>query len=166
MALQHVKKSVPMKVRKAPKIAVAQSTQKSAQGVVQGEVAVVAIGRRKTATARVRLFHGGSTIIVNNKPAAQYFAAVDPFGVLVSRAFKATNTAGTLSCTAKATGSGMSAQLEAVVFGIARALVKLNTEHKSALRKAGLLTRDDRMKESRKVGKGGRARKEKQSPKR
>jgi small subunit ribosomal protein S9 len=68
--------------------------------------------------------------------------------------------------TVKVVGGGTKSQAQAISHGLARALVKLSEEHKSPLRKKGLLTRDPRMRETRKIGTGGKARRAKQSPKR
>jgi len=80
--------------------------------------------------------------------------------------FELTGTKGKFSVTAKITGSGIDAQIEAFVNGLAKALVTFNPEFRTFLKPAGLLTRDDRMKETRKIGTGGKARRKRQSPKR
>ncbi len=127
---------------------------------------IYAVGRRKTAVARVRLYKKSGDMMVNDKPIGQYF----PGEVAVKnylKPFEVTETSGKFSFTAKVEGSGKTAQLGAVVHGISRALASLDaTAYRSLLKKAGLLTRDSRMKESRKVGTGGKARRKKQSPKR
>lgn len=126
---------------------------------------VYAVGRRRTASVRVRLFQGKGQHLVNNLPIGQYF----PGSVaqkLWNRPFQLTQTEGKYFVTVRVVGGGKKGQLDAVVHGIARALAKVNEDYKSALRKAGLLTRDPRMRERRKVGTGGKARREKQSPKR
>jgi small subunit ribosomal protein S9 len=66
----------------------------------------------------------------------------------------------------KIIGGGINGQLEALTHGLTRALVKLNPEYRELVRESRLLTRDDRMKESRKIGTGGKARRKRQSPKR
>lgn len=159
MALQKVKKSVPMKVNKKPQVV--QATH----GKPAGEC-VVAIGRRKTATARIRMYRGKNQSMVNDKPLNEYFLSVDPMHTNALKPFVVTNTSGEFYITAKVSGSGLKAQEDAIVHGVARALVKVSETHKAALRKAGLLSRDPRMKESRKMGTGGKARRAKQSPKR
>ncbi len=127
---------------------------------------VFAVGRRKTAVARVRLFRGKGEILVNNLPIAQYFPGIVT-KALWSKPFTETGTVGKFYATVKVEGSGKSAQLEAVVHGLARALDKENRElYHPALKRQKLLTRDDRARERRKVGQMGRARKQKQSPKR
>jgi small subunit ribosomal protein S9 len=122
-------------------------------------------GRRKTATARVRLYEGDGKIIVNEKPIEEYFpgTVTEQFW---QRPFEVTETLGKYSATVKVEGSGKNAQLGALVHGLARSLVLLNPDFKSPLRKAGLLTRDPRAKERRKYGLAQKARKGKQHPKR
>jgi small subunit ribosomal protein S9 len=127
---------------------------------------VVAIGRRKTATARVRLHRKAGDMIVNSLVIGKYFSGlVDK--TFYMKPFELTGTVGKFSYTAKIEGSGKKAQLDALIHALARALVKVDPEvYKPILKKEGLLTRDARMKESRKVGTGGKARRKKQSPKR
>jgi small subunit ribosomal protein S9 len=103
--------------------------------------------------------------LVNGLPIAQYFnGAVAK--VIYERPFKLTETLGTYYATIKVAGSGKMGQLGAIVHGLARALTKNNPNFRPVLKKAGLLTRDQRMRERRKVGRGGKARRLKQSPKR
>lgn len=129
---------------------------------------VVSIGRRKEAVARVRLYEArdkDGDIIVNGKPADAYFpnASSKPFYL---RPFELTGTVGMFTTTVKVVGGGLSGQLAATVHGIARALQKYDPKHRQVLKKAGLLTRDSRMKERRKAGFAQKARAKKQSPKR
>lgn len=137
----------------------------------QGEY-YYAHGRRKTATARVRLYKNavsarkpGIQLIVNEQPAEEYFPG-DVAKAAYSKPFEITGTLGDFAATVKVEGSGKSGQLAAVVHGLANALVSINPEFKPALRKAGLITRDPRAKERRKYGFAQKARKRKQSPKR
>jgi len=141
----------------------AEATQTKPKTKVREYIGTV--GRRKTATARVRLYRKSGDMMVNDMPIGKYFAGeVARMGYL--KPFELTSSTGKLSFTAKVEGSGKASQLGAVVHGIARALSKMDEGYKAILKKAGLLTRDARMKESRKVGKGGKARRTKQSPKR
>lgn len=127
---------------------------------------VASVGRRKTATARVHLFRKSGDMLVNDKPIGKYFSG-EIASTRYLMPFAVTNTMGKFSFTIKVVGSGKMAQLGAVIHGLSRALVKIDQDaYKSLLKKAGLLTRDSRMKESRKVGTGGKARRRKQSPKR
>ena len=126
---------------------------------------VYAHGRRKTATARVRLDKDGGQIMVNQKPGHVYFPTIAA-GILLEKPFKVTRTVGKFSANVKVEGSGKSGQLEAVVHGLARALLSVDPQFKPQLKAAGLLTRDPRAKERRKYGLAQKARKGKQSPKR
>ncbi len=127
---------------------------------------IFAVGRRKTAVARVRLYRGKGEILVNDQPIEKYFPG-EQMKVFYLKPFQVTGTLGKYYATVKVEGSGKSGQLGAVVHGLARVLDKENKEaYHSFLKKAGLLTRDSRAKERRKVGQMGKARKKKQSPKR
>lgn len=127
---------------------------------------IFAVGRRREAIARVRLFTGKGETLVNQKLIKEYFGN----GVnekLWSAPFEATGTVGKYWATVKVAGGGKNGQLDAVVHGISRALAAADPENfKTVLRKHGLLTRDPRIRERRKVGMGGKARRKKQSPKR
>jgi len=125
-----------------------------------------AIGRRKTATARVRLFKGRGNLVVNEQPIEKYFPG-EVNKIIYLRPFRTTETEGKYYATIKVEGSGKNGQIGAVAHGLARALDKENTElHHLPLKKAGLLTRDPRMKERRKAGLAQSARAKKQSTKR
>jgi len=111
------------------------------------------IGRRKTATARVRLTPADkTTITVNDKPMTQYFSNLGDQKAL--EAVLATEDAGieNYTITAKVKGSGVSAQAEAIRLGIARALVKEKIERRGALKASGYLKRDPRSVERKKPG--------------
>lgn len=125
---------------------------------------VEGIGRRKMATARVRIVSGEGTMLVNGKPVDEYFPnRFAKFEYL--QPFEVTKTVGKFDVQAHVVGSGSSAQLGAFVHGLARALQKQNIDFRSSLKRAGLLTRDSRMKESKKAGRP-KSRKGRQSPKR
>lgn len=127
---------------------------------------IYAVGRRKTATARVRLYPKSGDLVVNQMPASEYFPG-EVNNYHLTRPLNLTNTLKKFSFSAKVEGSGKRAQLDAVVHGLSRALAKHDPEsYRPVLKQEGLLTRDSRMKESRKVGTGGKARRQKQSPKR
>lgn len=126
---------------------------------------VSAIGRRKSAVARVRLFEGKQEMLVNGQPISNYFNQPH-FQDLYEAPLRLTNTFGKYSASIKVIGSGLLGQIGALTHGIARALIQVNPDLKPALRKNGFLTRDSRMKETRKVGQAGKARHKKQSPKR
>lgn len=124
------------------------------------------IGRRKVATARVRIYKSKGDFLVNGIAAGQYFDEVIGAPALYNKPLVLANVLGDFAITAKVSGSGIRAQLDAVVLGIARALIKYDPELRAVLKAEGLLTRDDRMKETRKIGMGGSARRKRQSPKR
>jgi small subunit ribosomal protein S9 len=108
-------------------------------------------GRRKTAIARVRLLVGEGEIVVNGRSLVEHFgAAVDENDVRLP--FKVTNTDGRFNTMIKVEGGGVTGQAGAIRHGIARALLELDPDHRLALRQAGLLTRDPRMKERTKYG--------------
>lgn len=112
---------------------------------------VMGTGRRKEAVARVRLVPGEGVIVVNGKPAEEYFHRANAVEY-VGQPLALTNTQRRYNATVKVEGGGPSGQLDAVRHGIARALIDASPELRPALRKAGLLTRDPRAKERKKYG--------------
>jgi len=111
-----------------------------------------AIGRRKESTARVRLNGGSGVFVVNEKEAAAYFPRIGDLHDIL-RAFSAVGQdAKKYDISVKVQGGGTSGQTEAVRLGLSRALILLNGDWTSALRKNGLLTRDARVKERKKPG--------------
>ena len=111
-----------------------------------------AVGRRKESTARVRLADGTGNFTVNEKEAAVYFPRLGDLNDIM-RSFDAVGQdAKKYDITVKVNGGGVTGQTEAVRLGLARALVMLNGDWTSALRKNGLLTRDARVKERKKPG--------------
>jgi small subunit ribosomal protein S9 len=109
-------------------------------------------GRRKTAVARVRLFPGSGEFVVNGKNITDYFGHRDLFERELARPLELTGNAATFNVLAKVRGGGVAGQVTAVRHGIARALLDLDGELRPTLKKAGLLTRDPRMKERKKPG--------------
>ena len=109
-------------------------------------------GRRKTAIARVRLFPGNGEFVVNGKKITEYFGQRDLFEREVVRPLELTGNAASFNVLVKVRGGGVAGQVGAVRHGIARALLDLNAELRPTLKKAGLLTRDPRMKERKKAG--------------
>lgn len=126
---------------------------------------VYAVGRRREASSRVRLFKGSKESTVNDQVIGKYFPG-KVNAVMWQKPFEVTGTSGKYFTTAKVEGGGKNGQLDAVIHGIARALAASDEKFRIPLKKAGLLTRDSRKKERRMVGTGGKARKQKQSPKR
>lgn len=124
-----------------------------------------AVGRRKTSIARIRLYRGRGQTVVNNIALEQYFPGEESRKIW-GLPFSTAGADGKYYVSAKIVGGGKRGQLGAFVHGVARAFVALDESYKGALRHAGLLTRDPRARERRKVGTGGKARRKKQSPKR
>ena len=111
-----------------------------------------AVGRRKMATARVRLFPGGEgTIVVNERPLDEYFAREKDI-VCLKEPLQATATEHRFNISAKVTGGGMGGQAGAIRLAIARALLEVDRDLRPVLRKGGFLTRDARVKERKKPG--------------
>lgn len=127
---------------------------------------IYASGRRKTASVRVRLFKGKGKNTVNGVPVEKYFPGKIS-ETLWQKPFLLTGTAEKYYFSAKVVGGGKTGQLGALVHGLAKALAKASPEKfRAPLKKAGLLTRDARIRQRRMVGTGGKARREKQSPRR
>jgi len=116
------------------------------------ESATFSTGRRKESIARVRLMSGSGKMLVNGKPAEEYFPR-KPLQAMLREPLKAANAEGRFDIVASVEGGGISGQAGALRHGIARALAKNDESAKPALHKEGLLTRDPRMKERKKYGK-------------
>ncbi len=112
-----------------------------------------AVGRRKSATARVRLYPAGETaeIIVNGKPMTEYFPRLQD-QLRLTEPLKVVEMEGKFNISVLAKGGGISGQADAVRLGIARALIVADPTLRPTLKKAGLLTRDARVKERKKPG--------------
>ncbi|MEK7182781.1 MAG: 30S ribosomal protein S9 [Patescibacteria group bacterium] len=127
---------------------------------------IFSVGRRKESIARVRLFKGHDEHIVNGVPFTDYFPGAVA-KILFERPFKVAGALDKYRVSVKVEGGGKSGQLSATVLGIARALANASPlQFRPPLKKQKLLTRDARIRERRKVGTGGKARRKKQSPKR
>lgn len=111
-----------------------------------------AVGRRKEAIARVFISKGGGAVTINDKDYKQYFSLVY-LQNQVERPLKATEAADKFDVKVTATGGGVKGQAEAVMLGIARALIDVNPEYRPLLKAAGLLKRDPRVVERKKFGK-------------
>ena len=109
------------------------------------------IGRRKTSVARVYVQPGKGDIKVNDRDLKEYFLS-EIHQTTVRQALTLVKADGQYDVTVNVEGGGIKGQAEAVRLGIARALVEINAEHKPALRKEGLMTRDSRMVERKKPG--------------
>jgi small subunit ribosomal protein S9 len=108
-------------------------------------------GRRKRAVARVRVRPGTGKIVVNQREVAEYFPS-ETHRMVLTEPLRLTNTAEVYDIDATLDGGGPSGQAGALRHGIARALVELDDELRTELKKAGFLTRDAREKESKKYG--------------
>lgn len=110
-----------------------------------------ATGRRKTAVARVRLFPGAGSILINQRSLEDYFPR-DTSRMVILEPFEITETKGQFDLVVSVEGGGNAAQADAVRHGISRALVASSETLRPALRKAGMLTRDPREVERKKYG--------------
>ncbi len=124
-----------------------------------------ALGRRKSATARVRLSSGKGTITINEMPAEDYFSNSKYLIAKLQQPFVALELENKFTITARVRGGGQDGQAEAIRLGIARSLTLMNEELKPTLKRADLLGRDAREKERKKFGLRG-ARKQRQFTKR
>jgi small subunit ribosomal protein S9 len=109
------------------------------------------VGRRKRASARVRLYPGDGNVVVNDKPVEEYFSRERDVLHLLEP-LKATDTVGTFNVSVKVQGGGVSGQAGAVRHGLARALLVADPNLRPVLRRGGFLTRDARKKERKKPG--------------
>ena len=113
-------------------------------------------GRRKSSVARVRLVPGNGQIVINGKDSKDYFGK-KTLEMIIRQPMVLTETEGRFDVLVNAHGGGTTGQAGAVRLGIARALLKADIEYRPVLKKAGFLTRDQRMKERKKYGlKGAR----------
>ena len=108
-------------------------------------------GRRKSSIARVRLVEGKGTITINGKNIDEYLGT-ETLKVIVRQPLVTTNTTDKYDIICKVQGGGFTGQAGAIRLGIARALLEANSEYRPALKAAGFLTRDPRMKERKKYG--------------
>ena len=108
-------------------------------------------GRRKKSVARVRLYPGTGAITINGRDIDQYFG-LETLKLIINQPFGVTETMGKYDVVANVVGGGISGQAGAIRHGIARALLVADETTRGALKAAGLLTRDPRMKERKKYG--------------
>lgn len=113
-----------------------------------------ATGRRKTSVARVYVKNGSGQIVINGRPANEYLMR-KTLEMVVNQPFEITKTAGKFDVYANIVGGGIAGQAGALRHGISRALLSLNDDFRSLLKRAGLLTRDPRMVERKKYGRPG-----------
>jgi small subunit ribosomal protein S9 len=110
------------------------------------------VGRRKQSIARVRIMSGSGQFIVNEKEAPAYFNRLGDLEAILAVLKAAGQDAKTYDISVMVSGGGVTGQTDSVQLGLARAMVKMNPENVSAMRKAGFLTRDARVKERKKPG--------------
>ena len=108
-------------------------------------------GRRKSSIARVRLYPGSGKITINGRDVEDYFG-LETLKLVINQPFSVTETVGKYDIVANVTGGGISGQAGAIRHGVARALLLADDTFRAPLKKAGLLTRDPRMKERKKYG--------------
>jgi small subunit ribosomal protein S9 len=110
------------------------------------------IGRRKEATARVRLWPGGNgSVIINDKPGAEFLPREGDIEIALEP-LRAVAQESAYNVTVKTSGGGISGQRDAIQLGVARALLEIQPEWRPTLRQGGYLTRDSRIKERKKPG--------------
>ena len=113
-------------------------------------------GRRKSSVARVRIYNGTGKVTVNDRDIDDYFG-LETLKLIVRQPLALTGTADKFDIVCRVNGGGVTGQAGAIRHGVARALLQYDAELRAALKKAGLLTRDPRMKERKKYGlKGAR----------
>ncbi len=110
------------------------------------------VGRRKQSIARVRVMSGSGRMIVNEKDGVAYFTRLGDMEAIMAPLKATGQDEKSLDITVSVTGGGTTGQADSVQLGLARALVKMNSEFVSSLRKGGFLTRDARIKERKKPG--------------
>ncbi len=120
-----------------------------ARGVKKDTAVYCGTGRRKTSIARVRIMPGKGNMTVNGKNVDEYLNT-DVLRTIAKQAFAVSGTEGKFDAIVKVEGGGLSGQAGAIRHGVARALVKADEANKPAIKAAGLLTRDPRMKERKK----------------
>ncbi len=122
------------------------------------EIKYIAIGRRKSSIARVNVASGSGKIIVNSKPVDTYFPR-ETLRMIIRQPIELIGATGKHDITVKVDGGGLTGQAGAIRLGISRAMVKMDADVKSKLKKEGFLTRDPREVERKKYGlKGARKR--------
>jgi small subunit ribosomal protein S9 len=139
---------------------------------------IFAVGRRRSAVARVRIYTKApenlkfgeyvvkkGDFVVNGRNINEYFSGIVSKSIY-EEPFRVVDALTKYTVTVRVAGGGLTAQLGAFVLGVSRALAAIDETNKPLLRKKGMLTRDPRVRERRKVGTGGKARRAKQSPKR
>jgi small subunit ribosomal protein S9 len=122
--------------------------------LTEAQAVYIATGKRKNAIARVRIKSGSGKITVNGKEAPAYFHRPTSI-LLIEQPLDLTETAGKIDIVASVRGGGLSGQAGALRHGITRALINMNPDLRPVLKRAGLVTRDSRIKERKKYGLAG-----------
>ena len=115
------------------------------------QVQYIGTGRRKSSTARVRLVPGEGKVVINNRDVADYMP-YETLHLIINQPLEATQTKGSYDVHVNVNGGGFTGQAGAIRHGIARALLQVDPDFRSALKAEGFLTRDARMKERKKPG--------------
>jgi len=110
------------------------------------------VGRRKESIARVRVISGTGTFTINEKTALAFFTRLGDYEAIMAPIQSAGESLQSYDISVQLSGGGVTGQTEAVVMGLARALVKINPDWRTIMRKGGFLTRDARVKERKKPG--------------
>ena len=110
------------------------------------------VGRRKESIARVRIMSGSGQFIINTKPVQEYFTRYGDLDEILGALQAVGEAREQLDISVVVTGGGVTGQTDAVKMGMARALILMKPDYRSALRKGGYLTRDPRIKERKKPG--------------
>jgi len=110
------------------------------------------IGRRKESTARVRVSSGSGVFTVNQKTLEDYFGRIGDVETITAPLLAVGETRNTLDITATVNGGGVTGQTDAIMLGLARAILEMKPDSRPTLRKGGFLTRDARVKERKKPG--------------
>jgi len=113
-----------------------------------------ATGKRKSAIARVWMLPGNGNIVINKRPIDEYFGRAT-LKMILSEPFELTETIGKYDLKVNVCGGGLAGQAGAIRHGITRALLEVNPQFRSTLKKVGLITRDSRVKERKKYGQPG-----------
>ena len=108
-------------------------------------------GRRKHSVARVRVYPGSGSITINGRDIDEYFG-LETLKLIVNQPFGVTGTVGKFDIICRVNGGGFSGQAGAIRHGVSKALLQADETYRAALKKAGFLTRDPRMKERKKYG--------------
>lgn len=139
-------------VKKENKLEVIKDTNKKESANKNKKLYIYAVGRRKSATAQVRIYKKGEgEIIINKKKMQDYFKTANLQNIIYAP-FKLVGQGEKLKIWAKVTGGGKVGQAEAIRHGVSKALLEINPNFRKPLRKQGFLTRDSRIKERKKPG--------------